>query len=425
MDKKLQFETVQLHGGQEADSATNSRAVPIYQTASYVLEDTGEAEKLFNAEKSGFTYSRIANPTVDVFEKRMAMLEEGVGAVAFASGSAAVVSSVMNIAVAGDKILAAKNLYGGTYTLLKNNLPLYGIEVEFFDPNNLEEFRGKLDEKTKAVFVESIGNPNAELIELRKISEAAHENNVPVIVDNTFATPYLYRPIEFGADIVVHSATKFLGGHGTTIGGIVVDSGRFPFADNQKFPLFTMADSNIAGKKYSDFKEKTYMMRLKKRMLTDFGACLSPTNAFLLLQGVETLSLRVEKHGENTLKVIEYLEKHPKIKWVSHPAAAESKSKEILERDFPRGAGSIFTFGIEGGVEEGKKFIDNLCLFSHLANVADAKSLIIHPASTTHAQLTKEQQEMAGLKPETIRISIGLEHIEDLIEDLEQALSGI
>jgi O-acetylhomoserine (thiol)-lyase len=425
MKKDLSFETLQLHGGQEVDKATNSRAVPIYQTASYVLDSTSEAEKLFSAEKFGFTYSRISNPTVAVLEKRVALLEGGIDATAYASGTAAIVASVLNITQAGDNILAAKNLYGGTYTLFKNSLPPYGITVNFFDPHNLAEIEEKIDKNTKAIYLESIGNPNAELLELKLITEIAHKNGIPVIIDNTFATPYLYRPFEFGADIVVHSVTKFLGGHGTTIGGIVVDSGRFPFANNEKFPMFNIEDSNIGGKRYSDFGEKAYSLRIKKRILTDFGACLSPFNAFMLLQGIETLSLRVERHVENALKIVEFLDKHPKIAWVSHPASKNSRFKEILKRDFPKGAGSIFTFGVKGGVEEGKKFIDSLNLFSHLANVADAKSLIIHPASTTHAQLTKEQQAFAGLKPETIRISVGLEHVNDSITDLEQALQQI
>ncbi len=425
MKEKLGFETLQLHGGQVVDKETNSRALPIYQTASYVLENTDEAEKLFTAEKFGFTYTRISNPTVATLEKRIALLEGGIDGTAYASGTAAIVASILNITQSGDNILAAKNLYGGTSTLFNNSLPPYGINVNFFDPHNIDEIEKGIDEKTKAIYLESIGNPNAELLDLKAISKIAHEHGLPVIVDNTFATPYLYRPFEFGADIVVHSVTKFLGGHGTTIGGIVVDSGNFSFENNEKFPMFQVADSNIGGKKYSDFGNKAYSLRLKKRMLTDFGACLSPFNAFMLLQGIETLSLRVEKHVENALRIVEFLDKHPNVAWVSHPASKDSKYKNLLERDFPKGAGSIFTFGVKGGVAEGKKFIDSLELFSHLANVADAKSLIIHPASTTHAQLTKEQQAYAGLKPETIRISVGLEHVEDLIDDLEQALQKI
>ncbi len=425
MKEKLGFETLQLHGGQVVDKETNSRALPIYQTASYLLENTNEAEKLFTAEKFGFTYTRISNPTVATLEKRISLLEGGIDGTAYASGTAAIVASILNITQAGDNILAAKNLYGGTSTLFNNSLPPYGINVNFFDPHNISEIERKIDNNTKALYVESIGNPNAELLDLKTICQIVHKYELPVIVDNTFATPYLYKPFELGADIVVHSVTKFLGGHGTTIGGIVVDSGNFPFANNKKYPMFQVSDSNIGGKKYSDFGNKAYSLRLKKRMLTDFGACLSPFNAFMLLQGIETLSLRVEKHVENTLKIVEFLDNHPKISWVSHPSSENSKYKDLLKKDFPKGAGSIFTFGVKGGVEEGKKFIDSLNLFSHLANVADAKSLIIHPASTTHAQLTKTQQAYAGLKPETIRISVGLEHIDNLIEDLEQALEKI
>lgn len=425
MKKDLGFETIQLHGGQEPDPTTGSRALPIYQTAAYQLESTEVAQQIFCADKFGFTYSRIANPTVAVLEKRIALLEGGIDATAFASGTAAIVGSILNLAESGDNILSAKNLYGGTYTLFQNSLPQYGIKFNFFNPLNIDEIEKKIDQKTKAIYLESIGNPNAELLELKKITEIAHKNGIPVIVDNTFATPYLYKPFDFGADIVVHSVTKFLGGHGTTIGGIVVDKGEFNFQNNPKYPIFSIADSNIGGKKYSDFGEKAYSLRLKKRVLTDFGACLSPFNAFMLIQGIETLSLRVDRHVKNALKIVEFLENHPKIAWVSHPAAKDSEFADILKRDFPKGAGSVFTFGVKGGIEEGRKLIDSLSLFSHLANVADVKSLIIHPSSTTHAQLTKEQQESIGLKPETIRISVGLESIDDLINDLNQALETI
>lgn len=424
MSKKLGFETLQLHGGQEVDKTTNSRAVPIYQTASYVLENTEEAAKIFSANKFGFTYSRMANPTVAVFEKRMTLLEKGIDSTAFASGTAAVIGSILNITQSGDEILAAKNLYGGTYTLLNNTLKQYGIKTIFFDGHNLEELKKLINEKIKLLYLESIGNPNADIVPIKEISEIAHTFGIPVIVDNTFGTPYLFNAFEFGADIVVHSATKFLGGHGTTLGGVVVDSGNFDF-NTEKFSMFINSDSNIGGKKYSDFGKNSYTIRMKKRIVADFGACLSPFNAFLLLQGIETLSLRVERHIKNTLEIINFLENHPKISWVSHPNSKNSLYKEIAKEYFPKGAGSIFSFGIKGGAEAGKKFIDSLELFSHLANVADAKSLIIHPASTTHAQLTPEQQVFAGLKPETIRISVGLEHIEDLIEDLTQALGKI
>ena len=424
MSSKLGFETLQLHGGQEPDKATGSRAVPIYQTASYMLENTEEAAKIFCGDKMGFTYSRIANPTVAVLEKRMALLENGIDAAAFASGTAAVVGSILNITESGDEILSAKNLYGGTYTLLNNSLKQYGIKTTFFDGQNLEELKALINPKIKLVYLESIGNPNADIVPLKEIAEIAHSHNIPVIADNTFGSPYLFKAFDFGADIVVHSATKFLGGHGTTLGGVVVDSGNFNF-NTEKFSMFINPDSNIGGKKYSDFGKNSYIVRMKKRVLTDFGACLSPFNAFMLLQGIETLSLRMERHIKNALAIVNFLENHLKVAWVSHPNAKGNPYGERAKEYFPKGAGSIFTFGVVGGAEAGKKFIDSLQLFSHLANVADAKSLIIHPASTTHAQLTPEQQAFAGLKPETIQISVGLEHIDDLIEDLTQALDKI
>lgn len=424
MNEKLGFETLQLHGGQEPDKATGSRAVPIYQTASYMLENTEEAAKIFSGDKFGFTYSRIANPTVAVLEKRVALLENGLDATAFASGTAAVIGSILNITESGDEILAAKNLYGGTYTLLNNTLKQYGITATFFDGHNLEELKKLIHPKIKLVYLESIGNPNADIVPLKEIAQIAHSFGIPVIVDNTFGTPYLFKAFDFGADIIVHSATKFLGGHGTTLGGIVVSSGNFDF-NTDKFPMFVNPDSNIGGKKYSTFGKNSYTIRMKKRVVTDFGACLSPFNAFMLLQGIETLSLRLERHIKNALAIVKYLETHPKVAWVSHPNAKASPYSERAKEYFPKGAGSIFTFGVVGGSDAGKIFIDSLELFSHLANVADAKSLIIHPASTTHAQLTPEQQAFAGLKPETIRISVGLEHIDDLIADLAQAFEKI
>ena len=424
MSEKLGFETLQLHGGQVVDKDTNSRAVPIYQTASYMLESTEEAAKIFSGDKFGFTYSRIANPTVATLERRVALLENGLDATAFASGTAAVVGSILNITSSGDEILAAKNLYGGTYTLLNNSLRQYGIKTTFFDGQNLEELKSLINPNIKLVYLESIGNPNADIVPLKEIAEIAHSFGIPVIVDNTFGTPYLIKAFDFGADIIVHSATKFLGGHGTTLGGVVVSSGNFDFA-TEKYPMFINDDSNIGGKKYSSFGKNAYTIRMKKRVVTDFGACLSPFNAFMLMQGIETLSLRIERHIKNALSIVNYLENHPKVTWVSHPNAKGSPYGERAKEYFPKGAGSIFTFGIEGGATAGKKFIDSLELFSHLANVADAKSLIIHPASTTHAQLTPEQQKFSGLKPETIRISVGLEHIDDLIADLSQAFDKI
>lgn len=421
MANKYKFETLQLHAGQEPDSATNSRAVPIYQTTSYVFENSEHAANLFSLKENGNIYTRIMNPTTDVLEKRINELEGGVGALAVASGSAAITYAILNIAKSGDEIISASNLYGGTYNLFANTLPDFGITTKFVNYDNLEEFKNSITEKTKAIFVESIGNPNATIIDLDSVSKIAHENNIPVIVDNTFATPYLFKPFDFGADIVVYSATKFLGGHGTTIGGIIVDGGKFDWTSG-RFPSFTTPDSGYHGLKYADLGAAAFILKCRVKLLRDTGACISPFNSFMLLQGIETLSLRLERHVQNAEKIAKYLESSEYVEWVSYPKLISHKDFLLAERYYKKGVGSIFTFGIKGGVEAGKKFIDSLEIFSHLANVADAKSLIIHPASTTHGQLSVEQQAACDLKPETVRISVGIENVEDLINDLEQAL---
>lgn len=421
MSKNLRFETLQLHAGQSPDKETNSRAVPIYQTTSYVFNDSEHAANLFALKEPGNIYTRIMNPTTDVLEQRIAALDGGVGALAVASGTAAITYSILNIARSGDHIISASNLYGGTYNLFANTIKDFGIETTFVDYDNLEGFKEAIQSNTKAIFLESIGNPNATIADLEKISKIAHDNNIPVIVDNTFATPYLFKPLDHGADIVVYSATKFLGGHGTSIAGLIVDGGKFDWASG-RFPNFTTPDNGYHGLKYADLGEAAFILKARVKLLRDTGAALSPFNAFLILQGIETLSLRLERHVENARKIVKYLHDSPYIEWVSYPELESHKDYELGKKYLPKGAGSIFTFGIKGGVEQGKKFIDSLEIFSHLANVADAKSLIIHPASTTHAQLSEEQQRSAGLTPETVRISVGLENVDDLIADLEQAL---
>jgi O-acetylhomoserine (thiol)-lyase len=421
---QYKFETLQVHAGQEPDPATGSRAVPIYQTSSYVFRDVAHAADLFALKEAGNIYTRIMNPTTDVLEKRIAALEGGVGALAVASGSAAITYAVMNIAEAGDEIVSAATLYGGTYNLFKLTLPKYGIVSKFVQPDDPENFRAAINEKTKAIFIESIGNPGINLIDFKAVAAIAHENGLPLIVDNTFATPYLFRPFDYGADIVVHSATKFIGGHGTTIGGLIVDSGKFDWAASGRFPGLTEPDPSYHGIRYAtDVGPAAYIIKARVQLLRDTGACISPFNAFLLIQGLETLSLRVERHVENAQKIARYLEAHPAVSWVSHPDLESSPYHGLAQTYFPRGTGSIFTFGIKGGLEAGIRFIDSLELFSLLANVADAKSLVIHPASTTHAQLDPEAQVAAGVAPDLIRISIGIENAEDLIADLGQALA--
>lgn len=425
MSKKLSFETIQLHGGQEVDAVTKSRAVPLYQTTSYVFEDAQEAADLFGLKKGGNIYTRITNPTTAVFENRVALLEGGVGAVATASGMAAVTYAILNIAGAGDEIVTAATIYGGTHSLFENTLPTFGIKVNFVNPDDIANFEEAINEKTKALYIETIGNPGINICDIEAIAELAHKNGIPLIVDNTFATPYLCRPFEFGADIVVHSATKYIGGHGTSIGGIVVDSGKFDW-NNGKFPKLVEPDASYNGLSYYEtFEEAAYITRLRTALLRDIGACISPFNAWQLIIGLETLSLRVERHVENAKKLAEYLNNHPKVEWVNYPGLEGNKYNELAKKYLPKGVGSIFTFGVKGGYEAGKRFISSLELFSHLANVGDAKSLVIHPASTTHQQLDEESQRQAGVTPELIRISVGIEGIEDLINDVDNALAQI
>ena len=421
--KNYRFDTLQVHAGQQPDPTTGSRAVPIYQTTSYVFNGTEHAANLFALKEFGNIYTRIMNPTTDVFEQRMAALEGGVGALATSSGSAAITYAILNIMGSGDELVSASTLYGGTYNLFSVTLPKLGIKTVFVDPDDPENFRKAITDRTKALYIETIGNPGINLIDIEKVAAIAHEHKIPLIVDNTFGTPYLIRPFEYGADIVVHSATKFIGGHGTSIGGVIVDSGRFDWAGSGKFPGFTEPDPSYHGLRYKEaFGPAAFIIKARVQLLRDTGACISPFNAFLLLQGLETLSLRVERHLSNTKKVVEFLSRHPQVSWVNYPNLPGNKYYDLAQKYFPKGAGSIFTFGIKGGVEAGKRFIESLELFSLLANVADAKSLVIHPASTTHAQLSPEDQLAAGVTPDMIRLSIGIEDPDDLIEDLAQAL---
>ncbi len=425
MSRKLSFDTLQVHAGQDVDPTTRSRAVPIYQTTSYVFEDANNAADLFGLRASGNIYTRIMNPTNDVFEKRVAALEGGTAALAVASGSAAITYSILNIAGAGDNIVAANTLYGGTYNLFAVTLPRYGVTTTFVNPDDVENFQKAVNDKTKAIFIESIGNPNANIIDIEAVANIAHKNGIPLIVDNTFGTPYLIRPIEFGADVVVHSATKFIGGHGTSIGGIIVDGGKFDYAASGRFPGFTEPDESYHGVVYSQLGGVAYVTKTRVQLLRDTGAAISPFNSFLFIQGLETLSLRVEKHVSNSKKIAEHLEKHPLVEWVNYPSLKSNKYYELAQKYVPKGAGSIFTFGIKGGIEEAKKFIDSLEIFSLLANVADAKSLVIHPATTTHSQLSEKDLADSGVTPNTIRLSIGIEDADDLIYDLDQALEKI
>ncbi|MDO5517386.1 MAG: O-acetylhomoserine aminocarboxypropyltransferase/cysteine synthase [Clostridium sp.] len=422
-ERKLKFETLQLHVGQEnPDPATDSRAVPIYQTTSYVFRNCEHAAQRFGLQDPGNIYGRLTNSTQDVFEKRVAALEGGVAGLAVASGAAAVTYAIENITKAGDHIVAAKTIYGGSYNLLAHTLASYGVTTTFVDPENLENFEEAIQDNTKAVYIESLGNPNSNIIDVDALAEIAHKHKIPLIVDNTFGTPYLFRPIEHGADIVVHSATKFIGGHGSSLGGVIVDSGNFDWIGSGKFPQLTEPDSSYHGIKFAEaVGAAAYVTRIRAILLRDTGAAISPFNAFLLLQGLETLSLRVERHVENALKVVDFLKNHPKVEKVNHPSLPESPDYELYKKYFPNGAGSIFTFEIKGGAEEAKHFIDKLQIFSLLANVADVKSLVIHPASTTHSQLNEEELLEQGIKPNTIRLSIGTEHIDDIIYDLAQA----
>lgn len=422
-ERKLGFDTLQVHAGQSVDSNTKSRAVPIYQTTSYVFDNSEHAANLFGLKEPGNIYTRIMNPTSDVFEKRIAALEGGVAGLAVASGSAAISYSVMNIAGAGDEIVSASTLYGGTYNLFKYTLPKYGINTVFVDPDDSENFRRAITSRTKALYIETIGNPGINLVDIEAVAKIAHENNIPLIVDNTFGTPYLIKPIDFGADVVVHSATKFIGGHGTSIGGVIVDSGKFDWGASDKFPGLTQPDESYHGINYwKDVGAAAYITKARVQLLRDTGAAISPFNSFLLIQGLETLSLRVERHVENAKKIAEYLSKNPNVTWVNYPSLEGNKYNALAKKYFPKGAGSIFTFGIKGGIKAGKKFIDSLEIFSLLANVADAKSLVIHPASTTHSQLSEEDLIKAGVLPDMVRISVGIEDVDDLIYDLDQAI---
>ena len=426
-NNKLHFETLQLHVGQEqADPVTDSRAVPIYQTTSYVFHNSQHAADRFGLRDAGNIYGRLTNSTQGVLEQRIAALEGGVAALALASGAAAVTYAVENITRAGDHIVAANNIYGGSYNLLAHTLKAGGVDTTFVDTTDILNFEKAIQENTKAVFIETFGNPNSSLIDIDAVAEIAHRYKIPLIIDNTFGTPYLIRPIEHGADVVVHSATKFIGGHGTTLGGVIVDSGKFDWKASGKFPQLTEPDNSYHGIVFADaVGAAAYVTRIRAILLRDKGATISPFNAFLLLQGVETLSLRIERHVENTLKVVEYLSRHPKVAKVNHPSLPSHTDHELYNKYFPNGAGSIFTFEIKGGQKEAFTFIDHLQIFSLLANVADVKSLVIHPATTTHSQLNDEELAEQGIYQSTIRLSIGTEHIDDIIADLDQAFAQI
>ncbi len=425
--KRLHFETLQLHVGQEQpDVATDARAVPIYQSTSYVFHNSAHAAARFGLQDPGNIYGRLTNSTQGVFEQRVAALEGGVAGLAVASGAAAITYAFQNITRAGDHIVAAKTIYGGSYNLLAHTLPDYGITTTFVDPNDLSNFENAIQENTKALFIESLGNPHSNIIDIEAVADIAHRHQIPLIVDNTFGTPYLIRPIEHGADIVVHSATKFIGGHGTSLGGVIVDSGKFDWATSGKFPQLTEPDASYHGIRFIDAAgAAAYATRIRAILLRDTGAAISPFNAFILLQGLETLSLRVERHVENALKVVEFLNRHPKVKKVNHPSLPEHPDHALYNRYFPHGGSSIFTIEVQGGQTEAHKFIDSLEIFSLLANVADVKSLVIHPASTTHSQLNEQELKEQEIYPGTVRLSIGTEHIDDLLADLEQALDKI
>ncbi len=421
------FETLQLHVGQETpDPATDSRAVPIYATTSYVFKDSAQAAGRFGLTEGGNIYTRLMNPTSDVFEKRIAALEGGAAALATASGSAAISYAIQNIAIAGDHIVSSTNLYGGTHNLFANTLKEQGLDTTFVDPSNPENFEKAIQPNTKLLYAETLGNPNSDVIDLEAIAAIAHKHGIPFIVDSTFATPYLLRPIEHGADVVVHSATKFIGGHGTVMGGVVVDSGKFDWAQNDKFPGLSKPNPSYHGVVFTEAcGNLAYILKLRTTLMRDQGATISPFNSFLLLQGLETLSLRVERHVENALKVVDFLKNHPQVERVNHPSLATGKQKELYDKYFKKGAASIFTFEIKGDAETAKKFTESLKLFSLLANVADVKSLVIHPASTTHSQLSEEELLSCGIKPNTIRLSIGTEHIDDIIADLQQGFDAV
>ena len=427
-ERNLKFETLQLHVGQEnPDPATGARAVPIYQTSSFVFNNSDHAAARFGLQDAGNIYGRLTNPTEDVFEQRMAALEGGVAALAVASGAAAINYTIINLAQKGDHIVSAKNIYGGSYNLLAHTLPQYGISTTFVDVFDLDEVRAAVQENTKAIYIETLGNPNSDVVDIEALAKIAHENKIPLVVDNTFATPYLVRPIEYGADIVVHSATKFIGGHGTTLGGVIVDSGKFDWEASGKFASLTEPNPSYHGISFTKaVGPAAFVTKIRAILLRDTGATISPIHSFIFLQGLETLSLRVERHVENALKVVDYLNNHPLVEKVNHPAVSDDPEQQALyKKYFPNGGGSIFTFEIKGDAQKAKDFIDNLELFSLLANVADVKSLVIHPATTTHSQCTEEELLDQGIKPNTIRLSIGTEHIDDIIQDLDEAFKAV
>ena len=426
--RNFKFETLQLHVGQEQpDPTTDARAVPIYQTSSYVFRNCDHAAARFGLSDAGNIYGRLTNPTEDVFEKRIAALEGGVAALAVASGAAAVTYTILNLAQNGDNIVSAKNIYGGSFNLFEHTLPQYGIETNFVDIFNVEEVESAINEKTKSLYIETLGNPNSDVVDIESVAKIAHKHKIPLVVDNTFATPYLVRPIEYGADIVVHSATKFIGGHGTSIGGVIVDGGKFDWEASGKFDSLTKPNPSYHGISFTQAcGPAAFVTKVRAILLRDTGATLSPFNAFLFLQGLETLSLRVERHTYNALKVVEYLNNHPQVESVSHPSVStDPKQQELYKKYFPNGGGSIFTFDIKGDAQKAKDFIDNLELFSLLANVADVKSLVIHPATTTHSQCTEEELLDQGIRPNTIRLSIGCENIDDIIQDLDEAFKAV
>lgn len=426
-ERNLKFETLQLHVGQEQpDPATDARAVPIYASTSFVFKNCQHAADRFALKEGGNIYGRLTNPTQDIFEQRIAALEGGTAALAVASGAAAITYTFQALAKQGDHIVAAKTIYGGTYNLLAHTLPDYGVTTTFVDPDEEGAFERAVQDNTKAIFIESLGNPNSNLIDIQKVADIAHAHNIPLVIDSTFATPYLLRPVEYGADIVVHSATKFIGGHGTALGGVIIDSGKFDWAASGKFPQFSEPNPSYHGVVFTDAApDAAFVTFIRALILRDTGAAISPFNAFILLQGLETLSLRVERHVENALKVVEFLKNHPQVENVNHPSLPESGYRELYDKYFPKGAGSIFTFEVKGTAKDAQKFIDNLKVFSLLANVADVKSLAIHPATTTHGQLNETELAEQGIKPNTIRLSIGTEHIDDIIFDLDEALKSI
>jgi O-acetylhomoserine (thiol)-lyase len=427
MNNKFHLETLALHGGHTPDSASLSRAVPLYRTSSYVFNNTEHAANLFALKELGNIYTRIMNPTQDVLEKRVALLENGAGALAVASGTAAIFYSVINLCKVGDEIVSANNLYGGTYTMFNDILPQFGVTVHFVKPQDPENFRKAITAKTKALYIESIGNPALDFTDIRAVADIAHEHDIPLIIDSTFTTPYLLRPLEHGADIVVHSLTKWLGGHGAGIGGIVVDSGRFPWKDNAKFPLYNEPDASYHDIRWAhdlgDLNPVAFIMRMRLVPLRNLGACISPDNAWLFVQGIETLHLRMERHSSNALRVAEFLASHPGVEWVRYPGLPGDPAYPTASKYLRKGFGGMVVFGIKGGKPAGQRFIDHVKLISHLANVGDAKSLAIHPASTTHSQLSEKQQMEGGITPELIRLSIGIENIEDILADIKQALS--